>query len=199
MTTLSEAFGGTLGNWSASNGGTIPAITGGQLSAGAAADYREMAYTASSFATANYFHQIESAVTEAVSVVNLLSRMSGLTGSRNGYIGQFNKISGLYRILRVDAGFETLLASATIGTIGSSEALYFSVSGPNLELRKAGVSVLTATDSTYTTGGTPGIGIYADTDAVRLDNWTGQDAATGALLAGRFGGGTQRQNGNMVG
>lgn len=167
------------------------AIVSNQVKAGAVTDYREAAYTGSSLASANYSVQVTHVASESVSVINLLVRMSGTTSSRNGYIGQFNRTAGQYKIIRIDSGAETTIASGAIGTLNASDALYFEINGSAMALKHAGSTVLSQSDATYSSAGTPGIGIYADTNSVIIDDFTASDLATsgGRLIGGSLVGG----------
>jgi len=184
MATVSDNFNradGALGaNWSASNAGSAPVIVSNQVKAGVSATYVEAAYTGSSLSGSDQSIQVTSQGTEATSVVNLLLRMSSLTSSRNGYIGQFNKIVGFYKIIRIDAGVETDLVTTAIGAITNGDALYFEAIGSALKLKQNSSTILTFTDAIYNTVGTPAVGIYANTDAVIVDDFTASDITSSA-------------------
>jgi hypothetical protein len=105
-------------------------------------------------------------------------RMRGSGGTTSGYYAYVDG-TGAGQIRRYDNGVDTVLASYSGAVAGTFQ---LSIVGNALTWFNNGSSIATATDSTYTSGGAPGIFFFDDGTAtpVLIDDWSG----TGEVGAG---------------
>jgi fibronectin type 3 domain-containing protein len=172
--TFNRANGGLGANWTRNVGeaGTLQ-IVSNQVQP-AVGTYGESLYTASAFGGAQ-FSEVQYVSGLAGGVINLDVRARQYTtaGTADMYRGQLNGLTGQWRILRLDNGVETPLASGTL-TTANGDTFYFEANGSILVLKRNGVTLNGAvTDTTYTAGNT-GVGTYNQV-SVLIDNWRGGD------------------------
>ncbi len=98
------------------------------------------------------------------------------TGTRGYFAGiRPNEGDLNYRLWRYDSPGGGFLLAASTQAAALNDVVRLEVHGTHLTLFVNGISLLTATDSTYTTG-RPGFEIVASTNAVPcMDNWSGGD------------------------
>lgn len=115
-------------------------------------------------------------ISTASSAVGVLLRATGADGTLNCYKITCGFVAG-YDIERVDAGSTTSLKSGSVGTDwASGNSIEVSIAGTTITLKRGGSTIDTATDSTYSSAGAPGLYIY---NTGVIDDVTFQDSGGG--------------------
>ena len=99
------------------------------------------------------------------------------TGAANGYV--FQIFGGAPQIARWDAGSYTSLVSDS-GAFDLDDVMYFEIVGTTLTAKVNRSTVLTTTDSTFST---KRFGLYTYADTSGLDTITAGDFGSAAFLA----------------
>jgi hypothetical protein len=102
------------------------------------------------------------------------------TGSFSGYIA-FGDPGGC-SIYRVDGGSFTSLNNTPSETFADGDLLRLTIAGSNLTLTRNGTTVLTTSDSNYTSG-QPGFEIFDNGGNPQVDSWLGGPIAGGGGAA----------------
>lgn len=171
---FNRADGGLGANWTTNALYGAPQIVSNQLSndAGTKGAY----YTGVAFANDHY--------AQAKLVANLVGvsvRVVNTGGESNFYNFDANSGSGAIRIFKYKNNVgATVLTSDTI-TVNANDVLYLEAVGSALTAKINGSTVLTTSDSEFTTG-SPGI-FLGNTGADVLDDFEGGDTGGGATTA----------------
>jgi chitodextrinase len=110
-------------------------------------------------------------------IAAVYARLTGSFSAPNGYFADFWS-DGLVRIIRLDAGVETLLWNGPTGTFMASAGDVFRLRtvGNSIEVSINGTLLHAVTDSTYGNTGNAGKTIYTSGDGVlKMDNWVAHD------------------------
>ena len=151
--------GGLGSNWTAvpGYGGTLQ-ITGNQVQP-AAEIFAGSIYTAATVAPAQFSEvQLVSGLSGGVINLDVRAGQYGNLSTADMYRGQALGLDGIWRILRVDNGVETVLESGAL-TASNGDTFYFEANGSTLTLKRNGTVLGSATDSTYGSGAV-GLSIY---------------------------------------
>ena len=145
-------------------------------------DEEFMYYNGASFGADQYVEIEFRSNTASVGYVGGFVRLQGTPGaSPNGYF--FDCItfdSGSTwgaRIIRIDSGTEVGLTSASVTPV-AGDKLRLTITGSSLVVSQNGTSLVSATDSTYSSGGYVGIRGYASNNSIHLDNFLAGDVTT---------------------
>ena len=179
--TLTDNFnrsnGGLGSNWTVAAGydGTLQ-IASNQVRT-ATGTYGESLYSITAVGGAQYSQvQHVSGLSGGVINLDVRARQYSSASTADMYRGQLLGLNGLWRILRLDNGTETVLNSGSL-TSSNGDTFYFQANGSTLTLKRNGTTLGTATDGTYGSGD-GGLGIYNDVSLL-VDNWRGGDVNSG--------------------
>jgi len=161
-----RANGAIGANWTVTNNGIN--ISSNNF-VGTVTGNNDVAYWSASLFNPSQFSQVTlTALNGTTDFPGVAVLLSGSGGTTQGYI--CNEDTALIQLQRVSGTTNTLLASAaTTGAIGDILRLEAAPGGV-LTCYKNGVSTLTATDTTYTSG-QPGLFLYGTTATSK--NWSG--------------------------
>jgi hypothetical protein len=114
----------------------------------------------------------------------------------NGYVLLYFDNGGVYQLglYKKVAGSYTNLTTTTIGVQAQGTTIQLIAEGSTLQALVGGSPVFAIVDTTFTSGGVPGVESY---DANSLDNWAGGNAATGTIGAALATDNFNRANGNV--
>jgi hypothetical protein len=101
--------------------------------------------------------------------VSLLARM---TDASNGYVLNIQNQTQQAKLFKIVAGAYTQLGSTVTVALVDGDTISLSVQGSTLTAYKNGASVVTTTDTTFTSGTKVGLRIGASSSAVRYDDFT---------------------------
>jgi hypothetical protein len=182
MTAVTDSFnranGGLGVNWTAlSFTGATGAAINSDVLVGANTTTSGNYWAANSFGN-NQYSQITVATPPSSGWVGVTVRM---TGTGEGYLAIY--FSGSFYIYN-ESGTTTPTQLATVsGSLSAGDILCLAVTGTTLTLYQNGTSILTTTDSTYTSGA-PGVMFFNDTSTVSL--WAGGDGTAPPALVANY-------------
>jgi ABC-type enterobactin transport system permease subunit len=97
-----------------------------------------------------------------------------MTDANNGYLVAFGASTSTIKLFKIVAGVYTQLGGNVSATMTDGQTLGITVVGTSISAVLNGTTVLTVTDSTFTTGTYAGLRVGGASSAIRYDNFNVQ-------------------------